>query len=73
MPECGNCGGHVTPAYVRVHAPTEADTVRTCPNCNLVRDGAQIRDPAHVALAAEDEILADGRGDETPHWTEGDE
>lgn len=48
MPTCGNCGSFVTPAYVRVFAPPEADTVRVCPSCeDLIREGNDVRE-AHA-------------------------
>lgn len=33
MPECLNCGSHVTPDYARVFSTTEGGEVRVCPNC----------------------------------------
>ncbi|MFC7175343.1 hypothetical protein ACFQL0_22570 [Haloplanus litoreus] len=40
MPECQNCGGHVTERYVRVFAPDGVDEPRVCPRCeDLTRDG----------------------------------
>ncbi|WP_431357852.1 DUF7563 family protein [Halobaculum rarum] len=45
MPACGNCEGFVTQRYVDVFAPTGADSVRVCPNCeDLVRDGNGVRE-----------------------------
>jgi len=45
MPTCGNCGGFVTQRYENVFAPSDADRVRVCPNCeNLVRDGSSVRE-----------------------------
>lgn len=39
MPECQNCGHHVSDDYVRVLAPRDADTVRACPDCpDVVRE-----------------------------------
>jgi len=44
MPQCNNCEGFVTDAYVRVFAPPGMTAVRVCPRCeNLVREGADIR------------------------------
>lgn len=33
MPECRNCGSHVTEDYVRVFGKDGADTVDVCPEC----------------------------------------
>ena len=44
MPECQNCGAHVTDDYVRVREPAHRETARTCPNCDLVRDGPHVRE-----------------------------
>lgn len=45
MPECGNCGGHVTDDYVRVFTPDFVDQPRVCPNCeDKIRDGNGVRD-----------------------------
>lgn len=45
MPECQNCGGFVTEAYVRVFAPNEMRNPRVCPDCeDRVRDGAEVRE-----------------------------
>lgn len=33
MPECLNCGSHVTDDYVRVFSANGDDSVRTCPDC----------------------------------------
>lgn len=45
MPECGNCGSHVTARYARVFTPDGADRPRVCPNCeDLTRDGAGVRE-----------------------------
>ncbi|RJT03272.1 hypothetical protein D3261_11230 [Halococcus sp. IIIV-5B] len=45
MPRCQNCSGFVTKQYVRVFAPTGADTVRVCPQCeSKLRDGADVRE-----------------------------
>jgi hypothetical protein len=45
MPECANCGAHVTDRYVRVFAPEGSDDPRVCPSCpDLTRDGAGVRE-----------------------------
>jgi len=45
MPECLNCGGHVTEAYARVFTPDEYDAPRVCPNCeDMTRDGNGVRE-----------------------------
>lgn len=45
MPECLNCGAHVTENYRRVFAPEGADGPRVCPNCpDKVRDGNGVRE-----------------------------
>lgn len=33
MPECRNCGSHVTEDYVRVFGEDGAETVDVCPEC----------------------------------------
>jgi predicted RNA-binding Zn-ribbon protein involved in translation (DUF1610 family) len=37
MPECANCGGHVTEQYVRVFAANDG-TLYACPNCRNQRE-----------------------------------
>lgn len=45
MPECANCGGHVTEQYVKVFKPEGVDEPRACPNCeDKVRSGAEVRE-----------------------------
>jgi len=45
MPECQNCGTHVTEQYARVFTPDEVDEPRVCPQCpDKLRDGANIRE-----------------------------
>lgn len=45
MPECNNCGSHVTEAYTRVFTPDGVAEPRVCPNCtDKLRDGAEIRE-----------------------------
>lgn len=42
MPECDNCGRHVSDAYARVNAD-RCGVVRSCPECNADRrDGAPV-------------------------------
>lgn len=36
MPDCRNCGAHVTEAYVRVFARRGQDGVFCCPDCEDV-------------------------------------
>ena len=36
-PRCQNCGGHVTPQFVRVFGDND-DTVHACPNCSTCRE-----------------------------------
>ncbi|MDQ2072869.1 hypothetical protein RBH20_10030 [Haloarcula sp. H-GB4] len=44
MPECQNCGAHVTDDYVRVFEPAGTTEPRCCPNCeDLIRDGPDVR------------------------------
>ncbi len=47
MPNCQNCGSHVTEQYVRVFEPREyemGDGPRACPNCeDIKRTGSEIR------------------------------
>lgn len=33
MPECQNCGSHVSDQYVRVSVPEHLEAPRTCPHC----------------------------------------
>ena len=45
-PTC-RCGSFVSREYVRVFAPTDLEgdaDVRACPTCNLMREGASIRE-----------------------------
>lgn len=50
MPECENCGAHVSEAYLRVREPEYRDKVRACPNCpDLMRDGAEVREKKYVS------------------------
>lgn len=42
-PQCQNCGGYVTPDYVRVFAHRGEDTVAHCPNCTAIKDGSEVR------------------------------
>ena len=44
MPECDNCGSTVTKQYVRVFALPGRETVRCCPNCDRIREGAHVRE-----------------------------
>lgn len=45
MPECRNCGSHVTPDYARVFTPPDIDSPRVCPFCpDLTRDGSGVRE-----------------------------
>lgn len=45
MPECANCGSHVTEQYVRVFTPNEYDAPRACPNCeDMTRAGSEVRE-----------------------------
>jgi len=49
MPNCLNCGSHVTEAYVRVFAPDGLDQPRVCPFCkDMVRAGGDIREARSV-------------------------
>jgi NAD-dependent SIR2 family protein deacetylase len=44
MPECQNCGGHVTRRYARVFTPDGVENPRVCPDCeDKIRDGADVR------------------------------
>jgi hypothetical protein len=40
MPECENCGSHVTDRYARVFTPDEVDAPRACPHCEDMTRGA---------------------------------
>ncbi|MGB9958827.1 DUF7563 family protein (plasmid) [Haloferax prahovense] len=45
MPECQNCGSHVTEAYVRVFTPDSVDEPQVCPNCeDMIRERGGIRE-----------------------------
>lgn len=39
MPTCQNCGGHVSPDYVRVFCPDDVDEPRVCPFCEDLKRG----------------------------------
>lgn len=42
MPECKNCGAHVSDAYVRVCVPEGRDVPTTCPHCpDEISEGTQ--------------------------------
>lgn len=46
MRQCGNCGAHVDPSFVRVLEPDECQQARCCPECpDLIRryDGVEER------------------------------
>lgn len=53
MPTCQNCGSTVSKQYVRVFALPSQESVRCCPNCELLREGTSVResrrsgDPGH--------------------------
>ena len=45
MPECQNCGSHVTDTYARVFTPDNVTSPRACPSCETVmRDRNGIRE-----------------------------
>ncbi|WP_425601750.1 DUF7563 family protein [Haloplanus pelagicus] len=45
MPECQNCGAHVTEQYVRVFTPDNVDAPRACPRCeDMTRSGSKPRE-----------------------------
>lgn len=45
MPECQNCGSHVTGRYARVFTLNEDDDPRVCPHCeNMTREGNGVRE-----------------------------
>jgi len=46
MIECANCGGFVSPDYVRVFVPEEVEQPRCCPDCpDMIREpGGEIRE-----------------------------
>ena len=45
MPECQNCGSHVTDVYVRVFTPDSIDEPRVCPNCeDMTRSREGVRE-----------------------------
>jgi len=42
MPECQNCGSHVTDQYARVFTPDGVENPRACPRCeDMTRAGAE--------------------------------
>lgn len=46
MPECQNCGNHVTKDYKRVrgHPDAPPGKVKACPHCeDMVREGSTVR------------------------------
>jgi hypothetical protein len=45
MPECRNCGVHVTEQYARVFTPDGVESPRAYPHCeDMTRDGAGVRE-----------------------------
>lgn len=45
MPECQNCGEHVSEQYARVFTPDELENPRVCPFCpDKLREKGDIRD-----------------------------
>jgi len=45
MPECQNCGSHVTDVYVRGFTPDTVEDPRVCPNCeDMTRDRNGVRE-----------------------------
>jgi len=45
MPECQNCGAHVTERYARVFTPEGIEHPRACPQCeDMTRGGADPRE-----------------------------
>lgn len=45
MPECQNCGTHVTARYARVFTPEGVNEPRVCPQCpDKLRDGGGVRE-----------------------------
>jgi hypothetical protein len=39
MPECQNCGAHVTARYAQVFTPNKIDNPRVCPECDDMTRG----------------------------------
>lgn len=71
MPECGNCGRHVTPDYERVHKPEHLDHVRTCPDCEYIREEGGVRKMKTTGhLDEPTQLLADGNGAKEIDWTD---
>ena len=68
MPECQNCGSHVTESYARVFTPNHVDEPRCCPECkDKIRENGKVRDArAHRGGDSSDpiqydtEMMADG-------------
>ncbi|SFL56525.1 hypothetical protein SAMN04487950_4238 [Halogranum rubrum] len=44
MPTCQNCGSAVSKEYVRVFSLPSQESVRCCPNCDLLREGTSVRE-----------------------------
>lgn len=45
MPECQNCGAHVTPDYARVFTPNGVENPRCCPECpDVIRRNGEVTD-----------------------------
>jgi hypothetical protein len=56
MPECHNCGRHVSDAYARVNADRDG-VVRSCPNCNAeYQDSACVRGTQHSMRQTADHL-----------------
>ena len=72
-PHCRNCGSHVSSAFARVESLPGEEGVRHCPNCELIRDGNEIREEKSASQARTETLIADGNGDnEKRDWSEVD-
>jgi len=58
MPQCQNCGSHVTEQYIRVFSKNGADHVDACPDCpDLKRANGKPREKKYTEN--EDAAIAD--------------
>lgn len=53
MPECQNCGAHVSEDYVRVFEPDGVDGAQACPACeDRVRIDGKVREARSSRVSA---------------------
>lgn len=60
MPQCQNCGGHVTKYYARVFTPNDVDEPRVCPNCpDKIRENGKVREARATRETSADPVAFD--------------